>query len=162
MRIIMVTESDKKFLERALAAADENIGSGGGPFGALIVRGGEVIAASGNRVVAEADPTAHAEVLAIRRAASQLGTHILSDCVLYTSCEPCPMCLGAIYWAGITRVVYAATREDAAAAGFNDDLIYREIALAPSERQVTFEQASEERGRQVFERWIKFPGKTPY
>lgn len=158
----MVTESDKKFLERALAAADENIGSGGGPFGALIVREGRVIALSGNRVVAEADPTAHAEVLAIRSAAALLGTHILSDCVLYTSCEPCPMCLGAIYWAGITRVVYAATREDAAAAGFNDDLIYREIALDPSERQVEFVSAGQEGGRRVFERWISFPGKTPY
>jgi tRNA(Arg) A34 adenosine deaminase TadA len=146
----------------AINQANENIGSGGGPFGALIVRAGEVISMSGNRVVADVDPTAHAEVLAIRRAASLLGTHMLSDCVLYSSCEPCPMCLGAIYWAGITRVIYAATREDAAAAGFNDDLIYREIALAPTERQVSFERSEEEHGRQVFERWVRFPGKTPY
>jgi guanine deaminase len=159
---MMITDSDKKFLEMALNQADENIGSGGGPFGAIIVREGDVIAMSGNRVVAEADPTAHAEVLAIRRAAALLGTHILSDCVLYTSCEPCPMCLGAIYWAGIPRVVYAATRDDAAAAGFNDDLIYREIALDPSERQVSFERSGGERGRQVFERWVSFPGKIPY
>jgi len=158
----MNTENEIKFLGMSLDLAAENIKSGGGPFGAVIVRDGEVISLSGNRVVEAADPTAHAEILAIRIAAAKLGTHLLSDCILYTSCEPCPMCLGAIYWAGIERVVYSATREDAALAGFNDQYIYEEIALDPGSRHIKFLNARKERGIEVFRLWIDFPDKKTY
>jgi guanine deaminase len=158
----MITENDRKFLEIALDIAGKNIFSGGGPFGAVIVKGDMVVAQSGNRVVADADPTAHAEVLAIRKASASMATHILDGCVLYTSCEPCPMCLGAIYWSGIKRVVYSATREDAAVAGFSDQHIYNEVALEPAKREVSFLSLDREKGRQIFEEWIRFPGKLPY
>ncbi len=158
----MNTEDDIKFLGMALDLARENIKTGGGPFGAVIVRDGEVVSLSGNRVVEAADPTAHAEVLAIRIAAAKLGTHLLSDCILYTSCEPCPMCLGAIYWSGIERVVYSATREDAAQAGFNDQYIYKEIALDPAGRHIKFLNEQRSRGNEVFKLWIDFPDKKPY
>lgn len=158
----MNNENDIKFLDVALDLAAENIRSGGGPFGAVIVRDGIIVSMSGNRVVEAADPTAHAEILAIRFASAKLGTHLLSDCVLYTSCEPCPMCLGAIYWAGIERVVYSATREDAARAGFNDRYIYEEIALAPADRNIEFLHAKKNRGVEVFSQWIDYPDKKPY
>jgi guanine deaminase len=158
----MISSGDRTYLEMAIAQASENIYAGGGPFGAVIVRDGEVLAMAANRVVAEADPTAHAEVLAIRLAARKLSTHDLSGCTLYTSCEPCPMCLGAIYWAGIERVVYAATRHDAAAAGFSDEHIYNEIALEIENRSIEFLNAGEEMGKEIFREWIGFPGKTPY
>lgn len=158
----MNNEGDRKFLGMALDLAAENITSGGGPFGAVIVRDGNIVSMSGNRVVEATDPTAHAEILAIRIASGKLGTHVLSDCVLYTSCEPCPMCLGAIYWAGIERVVYSATREDAALAGFNDRYIYEEIALAPADRSIKFVHAEKSRGIEVFRRWIDYPDKKAY
>lgn len=158
----MISSSDRTYLELAIKKASENIFDGGGPFGAVIVRDGEVLATAANRVVAQADPTAHAEVLAIRHAAQKLATHDLSGCTLYTSCEPCPMCLGAIYWAGIGRVVYAATRHDAAAAGFSDEHIYNEIAMEIENRSIEFLSAAEDMGKEVFREWIGFPGKTPY
>jgi len=158
----MDKKSDSRFLDMALRLASDNILSGGGPFGAVVVRDGEIISRSGNRVVLEADPTAHAEILAIRHAATKLGTHNLAGCVLFTSCEPCPMCLGAIYWAGIERVVFAASRNDASVAGFNDQFIYDEIALDPSDRQIPFSSSERLRGVAVFEKWINYPDKTPY
>jgi tRNA(Arg) A34 adenosine deaminase TadA len=158
----MVTKEDIKYLREAISIADENFNDGGGPFGALIVRDNQVISASGNRVVHNCDPTAHAEVLVIRIAAEKLGSHDLDGCVLYSSCEPCPMCLGAIYWAGISRVVFAATRHDAAAAGFSDENIYKEISLDTGQRSIEFINIEQERGREVFRRWIDFPGKIPY
>ncbi len=121
---------------QAIVTASGNIADGGGPFGAVVVREGRVISRSGNRVVSEHDPTAHAEVLAIRMAAAAMGTHDLSDCVIYSSCEPCPMCLGAIYWSGIRRVVYASDRYRAAAAGFDDEMIYSELALDKESRSI--------------------------
>jgi len=158
----MLTNSDLKYLEEAIETAEKNISTGGGPFGALVVRDGVIIAKAANRVVALSDPTAHAEIIAIREASAALATHILDDCTLYASCEPCPMCLGAIYWAGIRRVVYAATRSDAAAAGFNDEKIYEEIALPPGHRSVVFENACREPGIRAFAVWEQYPGKVPY
>jgi tRNA(Arg) A34 adenosine deaminase TadA len=157
-----ITPEDKKFLSMALEAASANISEGGGPFGAVVVRKGKAISVSGNRVVPETDPTAHAEVSVIRQAAAAMKTFDLSDCVIYSSCEPCPMCLGAIYWAGIRRVVYAADRHMAAAAGFSDELIYREIALAPAERSIVMERAMVREGEKVFTKWDSYPGKVQY
>ncbi len=157
-----MTPDDNKFLSMALEAASANILEGGGPFGAVVVREGRAISVSGNRVVPDSDPTAHAEVTVIRQAAAALKTFDLSDCVIYSSCEPCPMCLGAIYWAGIRRVIYAADRHMAAAAGFNDEMIYREIALAPSERSIVMERAMVAEGEKVFAKWDSYSGKIQY
>jgi len=153
---------DKEFLRRAVEIAGSGINNGGGPFGAVITKEGKVIAGSNNRVVLDTDPTAHAEILAIREAALRTGTHILDGCVLYASCEPCPMCLGAIYWSGIKRVVYASGRHDAAAAGFDDEFIYNEISLDPSVRRVTFIHLGDDEAGEVFRKWNDYEGKTPY
>lgn len=126
---------EQRFLERAVRVACESISAGGGPFGCVVTRDGEVLAESGNRVTLDHDPTAHAEVLAIRAACRALGSHRLDGCDVYCSCEPCPMCLGAMYWARPRAVFYAATRQDAARAGFDDALIYAELSLAPERRQ---------------------------
>ena len=123
------------FMRQAIALAVENIKSGGGPFGAVIVKDGKVVATGANRVTANNDPTAHAEVSAIRVACTKLGTFDLSGCVIYTSCEPCPMCLGAIYWAHIDKIYYGANQYDAAKIDFDDSFIYRELELKPEERQ---------------------------
>ncbi len=157
-----MTIEDKRFLEEAIAIAKENIDAGGGPFGAVIVRGNEIIASSGNRVVPDSDPTAHAEVSAIRMASTALRTFDLSKCTIYASCEPCPMCLGAIYWAGIRRVVFASDRYSAAAAGFDDEMIYREINLSNDKKSILMERGMTLEGDTVFEKWDKFPGKIPY
>jgi tRNA(Arg) A34 adenosine deaminase TadA len=154
--------NDRDFLRRAVIIAREGIANGGGPFGAVITRDGKIIAESGNMVVLSRDPTAHAEVIAIREASGTLSTHDLSDCVLYASCEPCPMCLGAIYWAGIKRVVYASDRTDAANAGFNDRHIYDEIMLDPSRRAVAFEHLPDDGADEVFRKWNNYEGKIPY
>jgi guanine deaminase len=153
---------DRRFLRRAIEIAAEGIKKGGGPFGALIVKEGRIIAESNNRVVMNTDPTAHAEILAIREAAGFLGTHDLSSCVIYTSCEPCPMCLGAIYWSGIKRVVYASGRKDAASAGFDDERIYNEISLQPSKRQVTFLYLKDPEASKVFSKWEQYDAKVKY
>jgi len=153
---------DKKFLRKAIEIAESGIKNGGGPFGAVISLNGEIIAESNNRVVLNTDPTAHAEVLAIRKAAGILGTHNLNGCVLYSSCEPCPMCLGAIYWSGIERVIYASDRLDAAAAGFNDELIYNEISVDPSERRISFQHMDDPEAKELFMKWEKFDGKVTY
>jgi guanine deaminase len=153
---------DGKLLELAIETAGNNIKNGGGPFGAVITCRGRVIARAGNRVVPQHDPTAHAEVEVIRQAAAALGTHDLSDCVIYASCEPCPMCLGAIYWAGIRRVVYASDRYRAAAAGFNDEMIYSELKLDNSERKLEMRRGLQDRGDEVFRKWDEYPDKIPY
>jgi tRNA(Arg) A34 adenosine deaminase TadA len=153
---------DRIILRKAIEIAADGIEKGGGPFGAVISKEGIVIAASNNKVILNIDPTAHAEILAIREAARILRTHDLSSCVLYTSCEPCPMCLGAIYWSGIKRVVYASGRQDATMAGFNDELIYNEISLEPSKRQVTFLHVKDTEAKDVFRRWEKYDGKITY
>jgi tRNA(Arg) A34 adenosine deaminase TadA len=157
-----LNNEDRIFLEMAIRTAGENMEDGGGPFGAVIVRDGEVISRSGNRVVPGHDPTAHAEVMAIRIAAESMGTHDLSGCTIYASCEPCPMCLGAIYWSGIRRIVYASDRHRAAAAGFNDNLIYEELALDAGERSIAMIRGLEHEGDSVLKKWEEMPDKIQY
>jgi tRNA(Arg) A34 adenosine deaminase TadA len=154
--------NDKIFLLRAIEIASEGILNGNGPFGAVIVRDGKILSESSNRVVLNNDPTAHAEILVIRQASSVLQNFELKDCILYSSCEPCPMCLGAIYWSGIRKVVYSSDRTDAEAAGFSDKLIYNEIMLEPSERMIPFIRLYEEGGREVFRKWDELANKITY
>lgn len=154
--------TDEKFIGKAIEIAKRNIDEGGGPFGAIITLNEQIVATAGNRVVDNHDPTAHAEVLVIRKASSALGTHILTDCILYSSCEPCPMCLGAIYWSGIRKVVFSADRKDAANSGFNDEIIYREIQRSPDKRSVEFMRMRNDKGRSLFDYWDKYPGKVLY
>ena len=147
---------------KAIELARENMVSGGGPFGAVIVRDGEVIATGANRVTANHDPTAHAEVVAIRRACASLKVFHLEGCEIYSSCEPCPMCLAAIYWAKLDRVYYCATRQDAEQAGFADDHIYREIPLQPTERSIGMRQVLRDEALAVFDAWRAKDDKVPY
>lgn len=155
-------KDDRYLLQHAISIAENGIETGHGPFGAVIAKNGEIISEADNEVVILMDPTAHAEVLAIRRASSFLNTHDLSDCVLYTSCEPCPMCLGAIYWSGIKKVVYASDRNDAERSGFSDRLIYDEIILDPSDRKIIFIRIADAGGEKVFKKWDGFESKIPY
>ncbi len=154
--------TDKDFLKIAVELAGKGIKAGGGPFGAVITKNGKILAEAYNRVVLASDPTAHAEVNAIRVAASELKTHDLSDCTLYSSCEPCPMCLGAIYWAGIKKVVYACDRADAEEAGFSDKVIYEEILLDPENRKLTFLHIKDIGGEEVFRKWDELEDKIRY
>jgi tRNA(Arg) A34 adenosine deaminase TadA len=153
---------NKTHMQSAINEAITNIDKGGGPFGALIVKDEKIISLCGNRVTLNNDPTAHAEVLAIREAAKILGRWDLSDCELYTSCEPCPMCLGAVYWAHIPVIYYGATRIDAKNAGFDDTFIYDEIALLPEKRKIKMQNILREKAVEGFEKWINFPGKARY
>jgi tRNA(Arg) A34 adenosine deaminase TadA len=155
-------ENDKLFLLRAIEIAAGGLEVGGGPFGAVIVKDNKIISESTNRVVLNTDPTAHAEILAIRQASSILKSFELAGCTLYTSCEPCPMCLGAIYWSGIKKVVYACDRTDAEGAGFSDKLIYDEIALVPSDRIVKFVKMSVQGDEEVFRKWNDMGDKIAY
>jgi guanine deaminase len=155
-------ENDKSFLIRAIEIASRGISDGGGPFGAVVVKSNKIIAESCNRVVLNNDPTAHAEILAIRQASLVLKSHELNDCTLYSSCEPCPMCLGAIYWSGIPRVVYSCDRTDAEIAGFSDKLIYKEIMLDPSERKISFIRLTDCGGKEVFRKWDELENKIRY
>lgn len=154
--------NDHIYLNRTVKLARAGIAEGHGPFAALVVKGDNIIAETMNSVVIENDPTAHAEILAIREASKLLGSHDLSGCTLYTSCEPCPMCLGAIYWSGIRKVVYALDRNDAGAAGFSDDFIYRQISLAPGERSIEFVKLPDDESSQIFRAWIDFDDRKPY
>ncbi len=158
-----MTEKDKEFMRRAIGLAQNGIDSNaGGPFGAIIVRNGEIIAEGSNCVTSTNDPTAHAEVVAIRNACEKLGTFQLDDCVIYTSCEPCPMCFGAIYWARPKQIFIAGTREDAARAGFDDQFIYDEIEKDSSERHIKTEHLLRDEAVKVFENWINKTDKTEY
>ncbi len=151
---IVVIMDDHALLRRAIELArSRSAGGANGPFGAIVARGAEVVGEGWNRVVELGDPTAHAEILAIREAASRLGTHVLSDCVLYSSCEPCPMCLAAAYWARIPRVVFSASKEDAAAAGFDDEVVHEEMRRGWSERRIVGVQLIRAEGRAVLEAW---------
>ncbi|MCX6255162.1 MAG: nucleoside deaminase [Bacteroidia bacterium] len=154
--------NDKLFLLRAIEIARNGIQNGGGPFGAVVSKGDKIISEAYNKVVLVNDPTAHAEILAIRQAAAIFISHDLGDCTLYSSCEPCPMCLGAIYWAGIKKVVYACDRNDAAGAGFNDNLIYEEIMLDPADRKIKFLRLTVTGGKEVFRKWDELENKIPY
>ncbi|MEA4867731.1 MAG: nucleoside deaminase [Rikenellaceae bacterium] len=152
-----------EFMKKALEIASGNASTqGGGPFGAVIVKDGKVVSAAGNTVTPDNDPTAHAEVNAIRNACKELKTFDLSGCVLYTSCEPCPMCLSASYWARIGRIYYAAGRDDAAKAGFSDAFIYDQFDLPVNERSLPAERIMEEEGLQPFELWLRNDNKRAY
>lgn len=152
-----------EFMKKALEIASGNASTqGGGPFGAVIVKDGKVVSAAGNTVTPDNDPTAHAEVNAIRDACKELKTFDLSGCVLYTSCEPCPMCLSASYWARIGRIYYAAGRDDAAKAGFSDAFIYDQFDLPVNERSLPAERIMEEEGLQPFELWLRNENKRAY
>jgi len=151
------------FMQRAIALAIDNVNSGrGGPFGALVVKDGKIIAEGTNLVTATHDPTAHAEVVAIREACRVLGDFQLTDCELYTSCEPCPMCLGAIYWARPARVFYGATASDAAAAGFDDAFIYEELRHPAQKRRLAMQQLLPREALAAFHAWVAFNAKKPY
>jgi len=158
-----MTEQDEKFMRRAIALAQNGIDSNtGGPFGAVVVKDGEIIAEGNNRVTSTNDPTAHAEVVAIRNACEKLNSFQLDGCVLYTSCEPCPMCLGAIYWARPAQMFFACTREDAANIGFDDQFIYNEIERPIEERHIKSINFLRDAGLTVFENWANKTDKTEY
>lgn len=149
-------------MREAIRLSIENIANGGGPFGAVIARNGEIIAIGVNRVTASGDPTAHAEVSAIRNAARVLGTFNLSGCEIFTSCEPCPMCLGAIYWARLDKVYYANTKNDAKAIGFDDSFIYDELALPRDRRRLPSELVLRDEAIKAFGIWQTKEDKIEY
>lgn len=151
------------FMQLAIDLAIENVRSGaGGPFAAVVVREGKVIAQGTNRVTSTNDPTAHAEVVAIREACKALGNFQLTGCEIYTTCEPCPMCLGAIYWARPDRVFYASTAPDASAAGFDDSFIYDELPLPLSQRRIPMVQLMRDKALKAFQEWERKPDKIRY
>lgn len=150
------------FMRKAIELSIENVKNGGGPFGAVIVKGDEVIATGVNRVTANHDPTAHAEVSAIRAACEKLGTFDLEGCEIYTSCEPCPMCLGAIYWAHIDKIYYGNNKDDAADIGFDDSFIYEELALPREKRRKAMESLLPEEAIAAFRLWRNTEDKTAY
>ncbi|HOD88632.1 MAG: nucleoside deaminase [Bacteroidota bacterium] len=152
----------KDFMKLAIDLSIENIDKGGGPFGAVIVKDNKVIAASGNSVTNDLDPTAHAEVNAIRKAAKILGNFDLSGCEIYASCEPCPMCLGAIYWARIDKLYFANTKVDADKIGFSDKFIYDEFEKKVSERDLKTENFMREEALEAFRKWENSQTKTEY
>jgi guanine deaminase len=156
-------ENDKTYLHKAIELAREGVESGiGGPFGCIIVKNGIIIGKGSNRVTSSNDPTAHAEVVAIRDACRHLGDYQLTDCDVYASCEPCPMCLGALYWARPKRVIYAATRHEAADAGFDDAFIYREINVPVEERKIPFIHHPLPEAESLFRLWMEKGNKKPY
>lgn len=158
-----MTESQKTYMRQAIALAKNGMLAGnGGPFGCVIVKDGEIIGKGSNMVLKTNDPTAHAEVVAIREACKNLNHFQLEGCEVYTSCEPCPMCLGAIFWARPARVFYACTKEDAADAGFDDDFIYQEIEVKPSERKIPMENLLRDESLKAFELWKEKGDKTLY
>ena len=150
-------------MAEAIRLAKENIERHkGGPFGAVIVKDGEIIARGVNTVTSDNDPTAHAEINAIRNAAKALGSFQLEGCEIYSSCEPCPMCLGAIYWARPAKLVFAATKQDAADAGFDDSFIYQEISLPANERKIPTSQRLQREAAKVFSLWKQMDDKIEY
>lgn len=156
----MIVHAD--FLRYAVDLARQNVADGGGPFGAVVVKDGHIVASSGNRVTPNLDPTAHAEIMAIRQACQILGDFQLTDCTLYTSCEPCPMCLGAIYWARLKEVYYASNRLDAAVAGFDDSFIYDEIPKPPARRKIAMHYLELAEAASPFQAWNRLENKVRY
>jgi len=150
------------FMRRAIALSLENARAGRGPFAALVVRGDKVLAEGTNQVTGTNDPTAHAEIVAIRAACAQLKSFELTGCDLYSSCEPCPMCLGAIYWARPRQVFFANSREDAAAIGFDDAFIYAELTKPFAQRKIPMTQMMREEGLAAFQEWARNPNRKPY
>ncbi|SEW08000.1 tRNA(Arg) A34 adenosine deaminase TadA [Prevotella aff. ruminicola Tc2-24] len=157
-----ITDKDKHFMREAIRLADESVLRGGGPFGAVIVKDGEIIAGSSNSVTIDQDPTAHAEVNTIREACRKLGTFDLTGCTIYTSCEPCPMCLGAIYWARISRIFYGNTRKDARDIDFADDFIYEELDKPLAKRTVPIIPLLRDEALRTFRLWQEKDDKTEY
>ena len=157
-----MTEQDREFMREAIRLANESIERGGGPFGSVIVKDGEIIAGSANSVTVDNDPTAHAEVNTIRQACKKLGTFDLSGCTIYTSCEPCPMCLGAIYWARISRIYYGNTRKDARDIDFADDFIYEELERPLESRTVPIIPLLHDETIESFRRWMAKTDKVLY
>ena len=156
-------QEDKKYIRQAIALAEKGMNSeAGGPFGAVVVKDGEIVAQGFNKVTSTNDPTAHAEIVAIREACEKLGGFQLTSCTVYTSCEPCPMCLGAIYWARPDRVVYAADRFDVANASFDDQFIYDELDKNPEARKIPFDQLLQEEAVAVFDSWKEKQDKISY
>jgi len=152
----------EELMQRAIELSINSVRNGGGPFGAVIAREGEIIAEGSNGVTIYNDPTAHAEVTAIRKACEKLGNFELKGCEIYTSCEPCPMCLGAIYWAHLDKIYYANDRKDAADIGFDDDFIYQEIEVKPQYRKKSSEILMREEGLEAFRIWNKKTDKIEY
>jgi tRNA(Arg) A34 adenosine deaminase TadA len=155
-------EYNPEFMELAAKLSSDNIDNGGGPFGAVIVKNGQIVATGVNSVTNNNDPTAHAEVSAIRNACTKLSTFQLTDCVVYSSCEPCPMCLSALYWAGVKKIYFGNTKEDADAIDFSDAFIYKEIAKAPAYRSIPGIHVADSSAIKAFEKWAAKPDKTPY
>jgi guanine deaminase len=154
---------ENRFMRRAIELSIDNVRSGrGGPFAALVVKDGEVLADGVNLVTATFDPTAHAEIVAIREACRKLCLFQLPGCEIYTTCEPCPMCMGAIYWARPANVYFANTASDAAAIGFDDSFIYRQLELPPSERAIPMIQLMREEALAAFQEWERKSGRIPY
>ena len=154
--------TNKELMLRAIALSEESVRNGGGPFGAVIAKNGEIVAEASNCVTIDCDPTAHAEVSVIRKAAKALHTFDLSGCEIFTSCEPCPMCFGAIYWAHLDKIYYANDRKDAANIGFDDDFIYQEIALEPQKRKKPSEILLRTEAMKAFDMWRETTDKTEY
>ena len=157
-----ITDEDIRFMNMAAELAEKNIDEGGGPFGAVIVRDGEIVATGVNRVTASNDPTAHAEVNAIRNACSKEQTFNLSGCVIYSSCEPCPMCLSALYWAGVSKIYYGCNQDDAEAINFSDSFIYRELDKPKAERMIPCVKMDSSRTIKAFEKWAAKEDKIEY
>ena len=156
-------ENQKKFMREAIRLSIENVQSGnGGPFGTVIVKNGEIIASGVNKVTQSSDPTAHAEIVAIRNACETLGTFQLVGCEIYCSCEPCPMCLGAIYWARPDRIYFANTRKDAADINFDDNFIYNELDVSISQRKLPTTQLLRDEAQMAFTQWRESTAKTEY
>lgn len=159
----MESPDSPQWMRQAIALATENVkNNGGGPFGAIVVRGAEQVAHGVNQVTSACDPTAHAEIMAIRHAAAALGTHDLSGCELFSSCEPCPMCLGAILWSRLDRVFYGATQQEAAAAGFDDSVFYQQMSLAPDQRIIPMILCSSAATAEPFAAWHTSPDRIRY
>ena len=154
--------TSEELMRKAIELAEENVINGGGPFGAVIARDGKIVATGVNRVTANHDPTAHAEVSAIRTACKELGTFDLSGCEIYTSCEPCPMCLGAIYWAHLDKIYYGNDKADAKRIGFDDSFIYDEIALSPEERKLESKRILSDEAAKAFNMWMEKDDKVEY
>lgn len=155
-------DQDQRWMERAIKLSAESMNSGGGPFGAVVICENELVAEGSNSVTASCDPTAHAEVVAIRLACQRLGRFELNDCSIYASCEPCPMCFGAIYWARIREVVYGCARDDAASVGFDDAAIYEELDVPPGSRRIPMRSTMSQQAKATLERWRDFPSDRMY
>lgn len=154
--------TNKELMRRAIELSKQSVRNGGGPFGAVIARNGEIVAEGSNCVTIDCDPTAHAEVSTIRKACKTLGTFDLSGCEIFTSCEPCPMCFGAIYWAHLDKIYMGNDRKDAAKIGFDDDFIYQEIALSAEQRKKPSEVLLREEALEAFKMWDEKEDKTEY